>query len=66
MEGVSKQNHFSLIRTLTVGWGIAPHRPEKQVRRLEHSPITAGGDFHPAPKLNCIYIIAHFCHSVNF
>jgi hypothetical protein len=47
---------FSSIRTLTVGFGIAPNllTPPTARRALagfgDRSPFTAGGDFHPAPR----------------
>jgi len=45
----------SAIRTVTVGSGISPDQPlfmETVARGLcmENHNITAGGDFHPAPK----------------
>ncbi len=45
----------SAIRTVTVGSGISPDQPlfmETEARGLcvEHHNITAGGEFHPAPK----------------
>jgi hypothetical protein len=44
---------FSFIRTLTVGFGIAPNlltllRVKKALAGLGLFTLTAGGDFHPA------------------
>src|SRR6266436_3865877 len=44
---------FSFIRTLTVGFGIAPNlltllREKKALAGLGYVTLTAGGDFHPA------------------
>lgn len=45
---------FSFIRTLTVGFGIAPNLltlppgRRKALAGLGHQALTAGGDFHPA------------------
>ena len=40
----------------TVGFGISPNRPIKGSRTL-----TAGGEFHPAPKIfNYFIILPHF------
>jgi len=44
---------FSFIRTLTVGFGIAPnlltHPPgKKALAGLGYVAFTAGGEFHPA------------------
>jgi hypothetical protein len=47
---------FSSIRTLTVGFGIAPNLLTPPIARRalagfgDRSPFTAGGDFHPAPR----------------
>src|SRR4051812_10636888 len=44
---------FSFIRTLTVGFGIAPNlltllQAKKALAGLGLATLTAGGDFHPA------------------
>src|SRR5690348_13624305 len=47
---------FSSIRTVTVGFGIAPNLLTPPIARRalagfgDHAPFTAGGDFHPAPR----------------
>jgi hypothetical protein len=47
---------FSSIRTLTVGFGIAPNLLTPPIARQalagfgDRWPFTAGGDFHPAPR----------------
>lgn len=57
----------SFIRTITVGFGIAPNLltrdQEKTVAALAGSsafacPLTAGGEFHPALKTGARYALA--------
>ena len=43
---VTARSTSSLIRTVTVGSGIAPDRAAK----MPLADYTAGGEFHPAPK----------------
>jgi len=50
MNEVSKTyHHASLIQTLTVGFGISPN--QFWSIDLNSRTITAGREFHPAPKL---------------
>jgi hypothetical protein len=49
-------NTFSFIRTMTVGPGITPDlltlaRKAKALAGLRTRPLTAGGDFHPALRI---------------
>src|ERR1700687_1962800 len=53
-RGMRLSRPFSFIRTLTVGFGIAPNlltlpqRLRKALADLGFVTLTAGGDFHPA------------------
>src|ERR1700738_5459897 len=53
-RGMRLSRPFSSIRTLTVGFGIAPNlltlpqRLRKALAGLGYVTLTAGGDFHPA------------------
>src|SRR6202163_3957450 len=53
-RGMRLSRPFSSIRTLTVGFGIAPNlltlpqRVRKALAGLGYVTLTAGGDFHPA------------------
>jgi hypothetical protein len=52
-RGMRLSRPFSFIRTLTVGFGIAPNlltlpRGRKALAGLGYVAFTAGGDFHPA------------------
>src|SRR5712671_3304394 len=57
-RGLRLSRPFSFIRTLTVGFGIAPNlltlflrgdfRENKALAGLGLSTLTAGGEFHPA------------------
>ena len=57
-RGMRLSRPFSFIRTLTVGFGIAPNlltlpyrenlREKKALAGLGYVTLTAGGDFHPA------------------
>jgi hypothetical protein len=51
---VKRRKPFSFIRTLTVGFGVAPNlltlllQGKKALAGLGDAALTAGGDFHPA------------------
>src|ERR1700692_2879115 len=56
-RGMRLSRPFSFIRTLTVGFGIAPNlltlfpkgfQGKKALAGLGYVTLTAGGDFHPA------------------
>src|SRR5258706_10029623 len=52
-RGMRLSRPFSFIRTLTVGFGIAPNwltllKEKKALAGLGYLTLTAGGDFHPA------------------
>jgi|GEM_PF-3058363 len=63
-ESSSQGEPFSFIRTMTVGFGIAPNlltskatpssaRGLRGWRVFSRRIITAGGDFHPALRTDC-------------
>jgi hypothetical protein len=47
----------NFLRQITVGNGFLPFRPQRAARGLvgKFCRITAGGEFHPAPKLDLVF-----------
>jgi hypothetical protein len=46
----SMEHHPSPIQTFTVGFGVSPNPPHTAGHGLRLIAITAGREFHPAPK----------------